>query len=55
MTWFSMTIQRYVSFPRFIDFDMSPRPEGIEGYKAFREKTIEFVHSRNARIASLNG
>jgi hypothetical protein len=42
-------------FSPVIDFDMSPRPEGIEGYKTFREKTVEFVHSRNARISSLNG
>jgi hypothetical protein len=38
-------------FSPFADFGVSPRPEGVEAYKAFREKTIEFVRSRNARIA----
>lgn len=42
-------------FSPFIDFDKSPRPEGLESYKGFREKTIEFVHNRNARIAGLIG
>lgn len=38
-------------FIPFVDFDISPRPERLEDYLIFRERTIDFVTSRNARIA----
>lgn len=38
-------------FSPLVTFDLPPRPETLNAYKAFKENTIEFVHSRNARIA----
>ncbi len=43
------------SFTPAIDFDKSPRPETLENYQFFRERTIDFVTNRNTRIARLYG
>lgn len=40
-------------FMPFDDFESSPRPENIESYAFFRDRTTEFVESRNKRIADL--
>jgi len=40
-------------FTPFDNFNSSPVPESIEGYKSFRERTTAFVESRNNRIANL--
>lgn len=42
-------------FSPTVDFDQSPRPESLDDYRIFRERTIDFVNSRNARIARLHG
>ena len=42
-------------FTPSIDFDKSPLPEGLEDYRIFRERTIEFVNRRNARIGGFYG
>ncbi len=42
-------------FTPFDNFISSPRPETVEGYKFFKDRTIEFVESRNNRIAALYG
>ena len=39
-------------FAPFTNFDQPPRPETLDAYKAFREKTVEFVNNRNSRISS---
>jgi hypothetical protein len=41
-------------FTPTIDFNKSGRPDSVEGYMTFKERTIEFVKNRNTRIASLN-
>jgi len=41
-------------FTPFDNFDSSPLPESVAGYKLFRERTIAFVESRNNRIANLH-
>lgn len=41
-------------FVPFDDFKGSPRPDRVEGYMTFKEKTIAFVNNRNTRIANLN-
>jgi hypothetical protein len=41
-------------FSPFVDFEMSPRPEDLDAYKAFRESTTEFVDNRNRRITALS-
>lgn len=42
-------------FTPTIDFAQSPRPASLDDYFIFRERTIDFVNSRNARIARLHG
>ena len=37
-------------FPPGGDFDVPPRPATVEAYVSFREHTVAFVESRNARI-----
>lgn len=41
-------------FAPFDNFNSSPMPDNVEAYVSFREKTIEFVISRNNRIADLD-
>jgi hypothetical protein len=40
-------------FTATVDFNKSPRPATLDEYLIFREGTIAFVQSRNARIARL--
>lgn len=42
-------------FTPTVDFDQSPRPASLDDYLIFRERTIDFVTSRNARITRLYG
>ena len=41
-------------FTPTVDFNKSGRPDSVESYMTFKERTIEFVKNRNSRIASLD-
>jgi hypothetical protein len=38
-------------FMPFEDFTASPLPRTLDGYFAYRQRAIEFIESRNRRIA----
>jgi hypothetical protein len=41
-------------FTPFEDFAASPRPGTLDAYFEYRERAIDFIESRNRRIAALD-